>query len=700
MIYSPDNDFHICECSRDIHPLHASVGIGPRIILGPTLASPVEWSNTKEYEPLTVVTYEGNSYTSRKFVPKGIDITNEMYWTLTSNYNAQVEQYRRETMQLAETVPINVSVQDGVDNTGVLDSTTGIQAVIDNAPHGSTVFFKKGTYKFSQLNLKSGITYDFNNSNLICTNPDGVAIKGSGDLVTQTQLSSDYVANQNYIRIHQTTDVTIGQLVFIKSTDLAHEARTYYYKGFVTLVTNIVDDTVYLSDIVPYDIDASTTDVFFYAPVTDILISNIANVTYTGAINDSTDFLMLEFCSNCHIENISVKSTIAHWINVKYSINCQIDNCHIHSLNNPYGLTLSYFIVISSSTNTLVENCTSVFTWHGVTTGHQETVLNTTVQNCVLNTVNETYGYADHENAIGTVLNNVKSNGPIAIQAANSFISNCIASYFRIGGHSTKDFAHCQIDNCTALMNYDTSIIAQAIAVQVSPQTSYRLYYAGIIVNNFIALKPACINFDSIPLYLQVSNSRNVFFHKVGGSGDNCTVKFTNCYFKFTSAFRHGTPDITLGSGYNDFSFIGCTFDCLECSEQQSLNPSNNRLHIADCTWLSTTASDIPVFRIEISLTNVALQISNVNYVGSFNVNKPMFVANNEISAASIFINNSRIATNGFRDNIAANMLVNNSFINNGGFYSYYSTATQKLLETLPANYNESSTYRQVERDF
>ena len=61
-----------------------------------------DWDTTKqtEYEPLTVVQYQGNSYTSRTYVPKNIDITNTEYWAVTGNYNAQVEQYRQETENL------------------------------------------------------------------------------------------------------------------------------------------------------------------------------------------------------------------------------------------------------------------------------------------------------------------------------------------------------------------------------------------------------------------------------------------------------------------------------------------------------------------------------------------------------------------------------------------------------------------------
>lgn len=71
--------------------------IGSRYV--PLFADPAEWSSTKEYEPLTIVLHEGSSYTSKQFVPVGIDITNTDFWARTGDYNAQVELYRRETQQ-------------------------------------------------------------------------------------------------------------------------------------------------------------------------------------------------------------------------------------------------------------------------------------------------------------------------------------------------------------------------------------------------------------------------------------------------------------------------------------------------------------------------------------------------------------------------------------------------------------------------
>ena len=63
-----------------------------------------DWDITKEYEPLMVVYYNGASYTSKTYIPAGIDISNTTYWALSADYNAQVAAYRAEVLALAEKV--------------------------------------------------------------------------------------------------------------------------------------------------------------------------------------------------------------------------------------------------------------------------------------------------------------------------------------------------------------------------------------------------------------------------------------------------------------------------------------------------------------------------------------------------------------------------------------------------------------------
>lgn len=75
-----------------------------------------EWSQSKAYEPLVVVVYNGNSYISKTYVPAGTLPTNETYWILAANYNAQVEQYRQEVRQYQQTVDtFSDSIQENAD---------------------------------------------------------------------------------------------------------------------------------------------------------------------------------------------------------------------------------------------------------------------------------------------------------------------------------------------------------------------------------------------------------------------------------------------------------------------------------------------------------------------------------------------------------------------------------------------------------
>ena len=75
----------------------------------PTFADPTDWNNTRTYAPLTVVLHEGNSFTSKQYVPVGIDITNTDFWAETGNYNAQIEAYRKEVTTYDDRITTNAN---------------------------------------------------------------------------------------------------------------------------------------------------------------------------------------------------------------------------------------------------------------------------------------------------------------------------------------------------------------------------------------------------------------------------------------------------------------------------------------------------------------------------------------------------------------------------------------------------------------
>ena len=59
-----------------------------------------DWSASKNYEPLTVVSYNNSSYTSKRDVPAGTLPTDQNYWMLTGNYNGQISHLQNEINQL------------------------------------------------------------------------------------------------------------------------------------------------------------------------------------------------------------------------------------------------------------------------------------------------------------------------------------------------------------------------------------------------------------------------------------------------------------------------------------------------------------------------------------------------------------------------------------------------------------------------
>lgn len=114
--YAPGGECHPCcpprpdPCCppRPPRPTPPPPGCGPSMYVGaryvPKFADPIEWDIERGYESLTIVTYKGESYTSKCPVPPGIDIKNERYWALTGAYNAQVEEYKNQVKDLSQQV--------------------------------------------------------------------------------------------------------------------------------------------------------------------------------------------------------------------------------------------------------------------------------------------------------------------------------------------------------------------------------------------------------------------------------------------------------------------------------------------------------------------------------------------------------------------------------------------------------------------
>lgn len=102
-----------------------------------------EWDISKSYEHLTVVTNGGNSYTSRTYVPVGIDITNTTYWYCSASYNAQIESYRQEVVNAVNQVNKDMDNLETTINTQFetlkQENTTYLQNALSNINATSNV---------------------------------------------------------------------------------------------------------------------------------------------------------------------------------------------------------------------------------------------------------------------------------------------------------------------------------------------------------------------------------------------------------------------------------------------------------------------------------------------------------------------------------------------------------------------------------
>lgn len=120
---------------------------------------------TKAYEPLTIVLYEGASYTSKQAVPAGVSPTNDEYWALTGNYNAQVEQYRTEVNEYKQQVTDAVQTVEEELEAQTQAFEGKISEYNANATEKTTVFNTNYETKLNAFNTNAQNKTDAFNSN-------------------------------------------------------------------------------------------------------------------------------------------------------------------------------------------------------------------------------------------------------------------------------------------------------------------------------------------------------------------------------------------------------------------------------------------------------------------------------------------------------------------------------------------------------
>jgi hypothetical protein len=142
-----------------------------------------EWNKALQYEALSVVTYMGNSFTSKVPVPANVEINNTDYWVNTGNYNAQVEEYRKEALAAKELA----------NNTN-----SDLQSFKKNQTNTNTEFNKKIDLTTSALNELKNVVFDGNTPSVITVAKSGGRFHTINEAIT---FAKGYCSRNNRVTI-------------------------------------------------------------------------------------------------------------------------------------------------------------------------------------------------------------------------------------------------------------------------------------------------------------------------------------------------------------------------------------------------------------------------------------------------------------------------------------------------------------------
>ena len=170
--------------------------IGSRYV--PIFADPLEWDNEREYEPLTIVTHDEHTYTSKQAVPVGIAISNGDYWVMTGTSHSDSTAYQALTLaqQVADKFP--VAIADG--GTGSTTAAAAASAIVDGQDIAPANVTASDDVSAANVTASGDVA-------------DGVGTLGDlREYVAQTTLTATWTSNvksQGFRRV-----VRMGNLVF------------------------------------------------------------------------------------------------------------------------------------------------------------------------------------------------------------------------------------------------------------------------------------------------------------------------------------------------------------------------------------------------------------------------------------------------------------------------------------------------------
>lgn len=310
-----------------------------------------EWDKNKSYEPLVIVSYEGNSYTSKTFVPIGADIKDTKYWANTGNYNVQVEYYRQEVVNLSNTVATcakksykDIYVEDV--HKDITDMKTKIETILEEETDAINLIFTK----------------DFSISPIVIDRTD-IKFTGNVDVTSTDNESTTFSINgksYNSVNCTISNNKVICNNSGFSAGDIVAFSGT---NGFVSMITDIETDGFLICD----------TPIFNVSGITSVKKYDKSNVIFDGlnfkgnakyTIGAYSPFITIK---NCNFENTSGITFTNGYCVID---SCNFNNCHVSAL-------------LYEGSHCVVKNCSMTHCTQGIrcVNSYSNNIYNNIIQN-------------------------------------------------------------------------------------------------------------------------------------------------------------------------------------------------------------------------------------------------------------------------------------------------------------------------------
>lgn len=288
----------------------------------------------------------------------------------------------------------------GAVGDGTADDTAAWQSAVDS---GKNVQALGKVYKCGTIEVTKNISIDCNGADFNCSSAKLFDIKGS--VTTTLTGQSNYSANQVGYQITNQAYSNYTGFAMLQGTNNFDESRTTYLGGFVCTFHNGVLDGSY-----PIDVKNGTDNltVLLISPIT-VRLTNVGNVIH---LNSGTNYaIQISYGFGCVVENINAKPTTSYiFVDLYNCLKCICQNIRITGELGSTG-TNSYMVAMSNSSYCVVRD-SYIYNkhWHCVTTGNRYLCYRNLIDNCVLMSY-DAYAYCDHENGVGTIVQNSTVEG-------------------------------------------------------------------------------------------------------------------------------------------------------------------------------------------------------------------------------------------------------------------------------------------------